>query len=208
SGEEQGLLGSAAYAEKAYNRGDTILGVFNFDMIAYDGNKDNIIEVHCGSPSANQALADLLIGSISDYGLGLSPQKIISGTTGGSDHASFWDYNFPAILGIEDFQDFNAYYHQTGDRVSAFDTSYYVDFTKAAVASFSILANPYMIGDANRDGQLNVSDAIYLINYLFKGGPAPNPIQTGDVNCDGKINVSDVVYLINYLFKGGPPPGC
>ena len=65
----------------------------------------------------------------------------------------------------------------------------------------------YKRGDANGDGKVSVSDVIYLINYLFKGGPAPLPIlQVGDANCDGKVTVSDVIYLINYLFKGGPPP--
>ncbi len=62
-------------------------------------------------------------------------------------------------------------------------------------------------GDANGDQKITVSDVIYLINYLFKGGPAPIPeVSVGDVNCDGKITVSDVIYLINYLFKGGPSP--
>ncbi|MFH0931448.1 MAG: dockerin type I repeat-containing protein [Candidatus Zixiibacteriota bacterium] len=61
-------------------------------------------------------------------------------------------------------------------------------------------------GDANGDRIVTVADVIYLINYLFKGGPEPQPVQAGDANCDGKVNVSDVVYLINYLFKGGPPP--
>jgi hypothetical protein len=61
-------------------------------------------------------------------------------------------------------------------------------------------------GDANADGKLTVSDVVYLINYLFKGGTFPQPLQSGDCNCDDKITVSDVVYLINYLFKGGPPP--
>lgn len=61
-------------------------------------------------------------------------------------------------------------------------------------------------GDANSDGKISVSDVVYLINYLFKGGPAPVPIESADANCDGKPSVSDVVYLINYLFKGGPAP--
>ena len=65
---------------------------------------------------------------------------------------------------------------------------------------------PYVCGDANSDSSATVSDVVYLINYLFKGGPAPDPIQKVDVNSDGKVTVSDVVYLINYLFKGGPSP--
>jgi hypothetical protein len=63
-------------------------------------------------------------------------------------------------------------------------------------------------GDANCDGVINVSDVVYLINYLFTGGPAPNPLWLGDANCDETVSVSDVVYLINYLFISGPPPGC
>ena len=63
-------------------------------------------------------------------------------------------------------------------------------------------------GDVNRDGVVNGSDVVYLINYLFIGGPAPDPLELGDVNCDGVVNGADVVYLINYLFLGGPPPQC
>ena len=66
----------------------------------------------------------------------------------------------------------------------------------------------YLRGDANGDGVINVTDVVYLINYLFliPPGPAPIPLEAGDVNCDGFVNVTDVVYLINYLFIGGPPP--
>ncbi|MCJ7507963.1 MAG: dockerin type I domain-containing protein [candidate division Zixibacteria bacterium] len=60
-------------------------------------------------------------------------------------------------------------------------------------------------GDANVDGNVTVSDVVYLINYLFKGGPEPW-FAYSDVNADGKISVVDVVYLISYLFKGGQPP--
>jgi hypothetical protein len=64
----------------------------------------------------------------------------------------------------------------------------------------------YITGDANTDGAVSVSDIVYLINYLFKGGASPKPLASANVNCDGKVSVSDVIYLINYLFKGGPPP--
>lgn len=61
-------------------------------------------------------------------------------------------------------------------------------------------------GDANSDGQINVSDAVYIINYIFSGGEPPASPSSGDSNCDGEINVSDVVWLINYVFLGESSP--
>ena len=61
-------------------------------------------------------------------------------------------------------------------------------------------------GDDDADGDLDVSDVIYEINFLFKGGPRPKPPEVGDVNCDNDHSVSDVIYKINFLFKGGPKP--
>jgi hypothetical protein len=68
----------------------------------------------------------------------------------------------------------------------------------------------YLYGDANQDHNTSISDVVYLINYLFKGGNEPYFLACGDVNDDCQTSVSDVVYLINYLFRGGPAPeaGC
>lgn len=64
----------------------------------------------------------------------------------------------------------------------------------------------FRTGDVNRNGSTTISDAVYLISYLFKGGPPPYLLYRGDVNCDQAVTVADVVYLIDYLFKGGPLP--
>lgn len=66
----------------------------------------------------------------------------------------------------------------------------------------------YTYGDANGDGGINVGDAVFLINYVFKGGSSPPSLDAGDANCDYSQNVGDAVFLINYVFKGGPAPGC
>lgn len=63
-----------------------------------------------------------------------------------------------------------------------------------------------MCGDTNNDAEVNIGDAVYLIAYIFKGGPEPYVYETGDVNCDGSVDVSDVVYLIKYVFFGGTSP--
>ncbi len=66
--------------------------------------------------------------------------------------------------------------------------------------------NGYTCGDANNDGEINVSDAVWIINYVFLNGPSPDPIESGEVNCDGDVNVSDAVWLINWVFANGPAP--
>jgi hypothetical protein len=72
----------------------------------------------------------------------------------------------------------------------------------------TIMVIVYVCGDANADGEVNVADAVYNINYVFKDGPAPVPEIAGDANGDGEVNVGDGVYVINYVFKGGQPPLC
>jgi protocatechuate 3,4-dioxygenase beta subunit len=62
------------------------------------------------------------------------------------------------------------------------------------------------VGDVTGEGTINVTDVIFLINYLYIGGPAPVPLMTGDANCDGRINITDVIHIINYLYIGGPSP--
>lgn len=64
----------------------------------------------------------------------------------------------------------------------------------------------YICGDANWDAVVGISDAIYIINYVFAGGDTPDPYESGDVSCDGMVNVSDAVWIINYIFMGGYSP--
>ncbi len=64
-----------------------------------------------------------------------------------------------------------------------------------------------LCGDANDDGLVDLGDAVRLLNYLFKNGPAPVPHTcAGDTNNDDLIDLGDAVGLLNYLFKGGLPP--
>jgi hypothetical protein len=63
-------------------------------------------------------------------------------------------------------------------------------------------------GDANASGGVDIDDVVYLIAYIFSGGPAPVPyaIASGDPNCSCSVDIDDVVYLIAYIFSGGPEP--
>jgi hypothetical protein len=64
----------------------------------------------------------------------------------------------------------------------------------------------YLCGDADGSGDLNISDAVYLVCYIFIDCAAPSPLAAGDNDCDGTVNIVDVVYLINYIFNDGPEP--
>lgn len=82
------------------------------------------------------------------------------------------------------------------------------DPVKESHQFYSVLINPPIPinGDANGSGEIEVSDIIYLVNYIFLYGPEPDPYLCGDVDCDGDIRLVDIIYLINYVFRGGPPP--
>ncbi len=66
----------------------------------------------------------------------------------------------------------------------------------------------FICGDTDGDEAVNMLDILYLIAYLYKGGPTPDPLDAADVNNDGGVNMLDILYLIAYLYKGGPEPVC
>ena len=64
----------------------------------------------------------------------------------------------------------------------------------------------YVCGDANSDGTINSSDAVWVINYVFVGGPSADPLALMDADCNGKINLADIIYIVNFIFRNGYNP--
>jgi hypothetical protein len=66
----------------------------------------------------------------------------------------------------------------------------------------------FVRGDADGNGQVNISDAVVLLGYLFLGEDPVECLDAGDANDSGTINVADAAYCLNFLFRGGmiPPP--
>ncbi len=61
-------------------------------------------------------------------------------------------------------------------------------------------------GDVNSDIRIDISDAVYLLRYLFAAGPKPECLDQTDVNDDEKVDITDAIYLLSYLFQEGSSP--
>jgi hypothetical protein len=62
----------------------------------------------------------------------------------------------------------------------------------------------FVRGDANQDDRTDISDAISILDYLFRGTNDPTCLLALNVNDDGSIDLSDPVFLLNWMFRGGP----
>jgi len=137
TGEEQGLYGSHYYAQDAYNSGENIEAVLNLDMIAYNSDSLPRLDLHTRLKNgADLAIANLFSDVVAAYQLDLEPQIFQDGM-GYSDHDSFWDYGFPAILAIEDDDDFTPYYHTVNDTLATLNLNYFTDFVKASLGTLA-----------------------------------------------------------------------
>jgi len=133
--EEIGLVGSQAYADSAVIENAQIMGVLNFDMIAWDSNNDYKMTIGTNSLSASLS---------NDYETVMNlytPEIWWNYTTiEASDHASFWNVGYPALLGIEEYpDDFNAYYHTPEDNFSHLNMPYFTRMVQAGIAGLATL---------------------------------------------------------------------
>jgi hypothetical protein len=67
-------------------------------------------------------------------------------------------------------------------------------------------SKPFRRGDADASGLVNITDAIFTLNHLFLGGPAPGCPDAADADDDGTLQITDGIFLLNGLFLGGPQP--
>jgi hypothetical protein len=117
-------------------------------------------------------LADLIDYLEEDYALGLSPAIFNPGTTA-SDHSSFWNHGYTAVVFSEAFfgGDGNPFYHTSNDRIAHFNLAYFYALSKLAVATISHLSfyNNVIVNLENEDDTF-AADFILEQNY-------PNPFN-------------------------------
>ncbi|MFH1686172.1 MAG: hypothetical protein ABIE70_01465 [bacterium] len=62
-------------------------------------------------------------------------------------------------------------------------------------------------GDCDWNGEINIVDLVYLVNYMFNEGPAPMPWYTiGSMDCNPVVTIVDLIWLVDWMFNGGPKP--
>ena len=67
-------------------------------------------------------------------------------------------------------------------------------------------AAQFIRGDANLDGQIDISDPVTLLGILFLGNADPGCRDAQDANDSGEADISDAIFLLTYLFSGGRVP--
>jgi hypothetical protein len=77
-------------------------------------------------------------------------------------------------------------------------------------SAWSFIPCGEMHGNADGNTFIDIDDVVFIIQYIFVGGPEPDPSWQGDADCNGETDIDDVVYIIEYIFSGGPQPcgGC
>jgi hypothetical protein len=70
--------------------------------------------------------------------------------------------------------------------------------------------------DYDPGDNIDISDLVYLVDYMFNQGPEPPCWEEANIDGSGPANppsdgqadidISDLVYLVDYMFTGGPPP--
>jgi hypothetical protein len=147
TGEEQGALGSYAYATAAKARGENIVAVYNMDMIGWDANNDGVMALETRVTSSPGYASDLAIATVftqvvSAYGLtGLHP-VIDPCSDQYVDSASFWARGYPSVTAIEDWDEGNPYYHTKNDTLATLNLTFLTNFVKASVGTVAHMAVP------------------------------------------------------------------
>lgn len=136
--EELGLIGSRAYANQL-SKDETVLGVVQADMIAYDGNND--FAYH--TMDCDRADSKPITRVVEELNINLDLQlKKVAACTNRSDHASFWNKNIPATIISENFfgNDANPCYHKQCDQVNLVNKEYMLRLTTLQVNTALSLA--------------------------------------------------------------------
>jgi hypothetical protein len=73
-----------------------------------------------------------------------------------------------------------------------------------ALGAFS--CDRFRRGDANGDGEVNLSDPVATLLALFASGPAIGCADAADADDSGSLELTDAIFTLGYLFRGEAAP--
>ncbi|MBI4582939.1 MAG: hypothetical protein HY717_02725 [Planctomycetes bacterium] len=68
------------------------------------------------------------------------------------------------------------------------------------------LGSHFIRGDADLSGEVDLTDAIAILHWLFLGGDPLPCLNAADANDVGRVDLTDAIYILRYLFLGDPAP--
>lgn len=98
---------------------------------------------------------------------------------------------------------------EDGSLVPEADPILVVDDVEARVPNGEVFqlrstASRFRRGDANADGAVDLADAIFTLNHLFRSGEAPVCPDAADADDTVGLDLTDPIFLLDHLFRSGP----
>lgn len=163
--EEEGLIGSMAFAPDGPLGYWDVAGVVNMDMIAWDGNNDSLAMIHAMPVASSASLALKMIEMNMKYQTGLQTVIQNPGETN-TDQQSFWLKGATAVGLTEDYEnDFNPHWHQWSDNLENMHLPYFTKVSKLAIAA---------ICDLGKTGKVTGIGTVAAQSFMIY----PNPVST------------------------------
>lgn len=186
--EEQGLIGSKAFAPDGPLGYWDVKGVINLDMIGYENTNDSLALIHTKPVNQSVLLAQKLVDLNTKLEINLQLQVKNPGETA-TDQQSFWLTGATAVGLTEDYDnDFNPNWHLFSDKLEALDSVYFTKVSQLAIGAIcEIVSTGSVVGLPSVNQQLNGVE-------LF-----PNP-ATQQVQIVLPENILNAEYTIRDLF--------
>jgi hypothetical protein len=152
------------------------------ERVAIAGNKDYVYATwNNGHPDSPNLSLNLRYSH--DQGATRSPEIVVEGTEGA------WESH----IAVDGDQVYFVWWEQ-----HAPDWVRNVYFMRGAW---------YLPGDVDLSGDNpDIADLVYLVSYMFQGGPEPIALDAAQMNGTGGVDITDLIYVVDYMFNGGPPP--
>ncbi|MDR0970691.1 MAG: M20/M25/M40 family metallo-hydrolase [Lentimicrobiaceae bacterium] len=211
AGEEYGLYGSMAYAQRCAQQGMNIVGYFNLDMISYlaPGTEIRTTLIY---PSSATELADFYVDICNTYLPDFIIERASSLPGGDSDHTPFNQNGYMGIYPFEDMDNYSPYIHRSTDYVGL---SYNHQeqakiFTQASLASIATMANPLK---APQNLAATAGDSFVSLTWdeladiegynIYRDGTVIGTSQTSSYTDYCVINETIYEYYVTALYDGG-----